>query len=248
MMVWTQTLLRTPLARSKLCRKSHRFLATAATQAKKEGDISSVFVSLSGGEAPNLPEKFADVKKKIVSGREDKLLASWERLLDALKRETKIIEERGSEIIPSVTSGELQAKVPGFQDDLKKRGCAVIRDVVPMAEARAYKEEVEQYVKDNPSTKVHDPQVFELYWSSAQVRARSHPNVLATQRQLMKTWHTDDPDALISTSHPATYADQDPTARRLWICTWSARRCGERGTLGGERLWDRRGVQQNMGR
>jgi hypothetical protein len=32
--------------------------------------------------------------------------------------------------------------------------------------------------------------------------------MLSTQRLLMKTWHTKDPDALISTRHPVTYADR----------------------------------------
>ena len=54
----------------------------------------------------------------------------------------------------------------------------------------------------------NDPQVFELYWSSSQVKARSHLNLLATQRMLMETWHSKDPAAAISTSHPVSYADR----------------------------------------
>src|SRR5277367_2087229 len=54
----------------------------------------------------------------------------------------------------------------------------------------------------------HDPQIFELYWSPSQVKARSHPNLLITQSLLMQTWHSTNPAALLSTSHPVTYADR----------------------------------------
>jgi hypothetical protein len=54
----------------------------------------------------------------------------------------------------------------------------------------------------------HDPQVFELYWSPSQIRARAHPNLIDTQRFLMQSWHSKDPNALISSSHPLIYADR----------------------------------------
>ncbi|KAI9844242.1 MAG: hypothetical protein M1838_002278 [Thelocarpon superellum] len=82
---------------------------------------------------------------------------------------------------------------------------------MPEEEALRYKTDVQQYVKDNPHTKAfppHDPQVFELYWSPSQVRARAHPNLLKTQRFLMSLWHSQEPDAPISTAHPLNYADR----------------------------------------
>ena len=60
----------------------------------------------------------------------------------------------------------------------------------------------------NPAFPSHDPQVFELYWSPPQVRARSHANVLAAQRFLMGIWHSAKDDALISTLQPLSYADR----------------------------------------
>lgn len=53
-----------------------------------------------------------------------------------------------------------------------------------------------------------NPAVFELYWSPAQVKARAHPNVLATQKYLMSLWNSNDPSAMISTRHPVSYADR----------------------------------------
>jgi hypothetical protein len=53
-----------------------------------------------------------------------------------------------------------------------------------------------------------NPQIFELYWSPSQMKARLHPNVISTQISLMHLWHPKDKEALISTSLPLTYADR----------------------------------------
>jgi hypothetical protein len=42
--------------------------------AKKEGDIPSVFVSLSGAAAQPLDSRFADLKSRLLAGHEE---ASW---------------------------------------------------------------------------------------------------------------------------------------------------------------------------
>lgn len=55
----------------------------------------------------------------------------------------------------------------------------------------------------------NNPQVLELYWSTTQLRARSHPNLLKTQTSLMtKLWHVSNPQAAISLSLPLSYADR----------------------------------------
>ena len=126
-------------------------------QSKKEGDISSVFVSLSGQAPEPLPQRLAGIKRDLASGHEEKLTASWRRLLEEIEQEVKVISERGPaiipSIIPSINFADLDSNLPGFHKDLKRRGVAVIRGVVPKDEARAYKEETERYVKANPSTK-----------------------------------------------------------------------------------------------
>jgi hypothetical protein len=53
-----------------------------------------------------------------------------------------------------------------------------------------------------------NPCVFELYWSPAQIKARAHQNLLKAQKLLMNAWHSNDPDAPISTSTPLSYADR----------------------------------------
>ena len=130
-----------------------RCLATSTQGARKEGDISSVFVSLSGKERSALPERFASQKKRLIAGREDQIQRSWDRLLRKLKDEVHLIEQRGSDIVPSIDFKDIHSAPAAFRDELRKRGVAVIRGVIPEHEARGYKEEIEHYAKANPGTK-----------------------------------------------------------------------------------------------
>lgn len=40
------------------------------------------------------------------------------------------------------------------------------------------------------------------------MKARTHPNMLETQRFLMSFWHSNDADAMVAPTHPLTYADR----------------------------------------
>lgn len=183
-------------------------------QSKREGDISDTFASLLGKEAEPLPDRFRELKLQLVRGHEEAVVASWRRLLPILRRENDIVARRGPAVIPEVQfSPNLHRDLRGpVGDEIRKRGAAVIRGVVPEDEARAYKFEIEGYVRRNPQTRgfpADNPQVIELYWSAPQLRARSHPAVLETQRALMAAlWHTSDPDAPISLHTPLSYADR----------------------------------------
>ena len=120
---------------------------------KEEGDISSVFASLSGQDYRPLPQRFADLKGRLIAGREDKIVASWGRLLRALRQETKTIAALGSDVIPQIKFADIERPSKEFNDALRKRGVCVIRGVVPRDEARSWKDDVEAYVRRNPWTK-----------------------------------------------------------------------------------------------
>ena len=72
-----------------------KFRLVSAQAAKKEGDISSVFVSLSGTAAHPLPPKFAQIKRDIIQRNGMQLLSSWRLLLDKLAIETEEISKKG---------------------------------------------------------------------------------------------------------------------------------------------------------
>ncbi|ESZ98223.1 hypothetical protein SBOR_1399 [Sclerotinia borealis F-4128] len=180
---------------------------------KKEGDISDVFVSLSGAEATHLPERFAVIKRNLIHDHEEAVQASFTRLINRLMYENPKIAKLGPRIIPCVNFQDVVDKnvSKDVLQDMRDKGVLVIRGVVDEKVARGYKEEVEEYVKLNPSTKgfpPNDPQVYELYWSPPQVKARAHPNMLTAQKFLLNLWHSTDPNSPISLSQPVTYADR----------------------------------------
>jgi len=131
------------------------YAATTTSPPKPEGDISSVFVSLSGNAAPPPLPRFAAIKDSLIRGHEDKLRASWERLLAQLREETGMIKERGSGLVPEMRFADLASGRGSeeFGTQLKKRGVAVVRGVVSEEEALGWKEEVREYVRANPQTR-----------------------------------------------------------------------------------------------
>jgi hypothetical protein len=132
---------------------SQRLIATHEHVPRKDGDISSVFRSLSGSDdTEQLPQRFADVKRKLVN---DKFVLhqSWNRLLARLREEAEEIRARGSACLPEIDFSDIRNPSQEFQDSLRQRGVAIVRQVVPEKEAREYKEEAERYIASNPATK-----------------------------------------------------------------------------------------------
>ena len=85
-----------------------QLLETASARAKRvaktkdEGNISSVFASLSGEAESVLPDRFIELKKRIIDPEDkalvEKVTRSWASLLGALEVETEEIERRGPDV------------------------------------------------------------------------------------------------------------------------------------------------------
>lgn len=136
-----------------VCRHGLRAIASHAKSTKQEGDISAVFASLSGKGGEPLPERYAELKKRLAHGYEKQLTESWKRLLKRLAKENQLIAKRGSTIIPEISFQDIETPSKDFEEEVRLRGVAVIRGVVRAEEARSYKSEVEEYVTANPWTK-----------------------------------------------------------------------------------------------
>lgn len=129
-------------------------LRTAATQVQKRaGDISDAFVSLSGQDFKPLAPEYADLKGRLIRGREEQVRESWERLLRSLREEIPLIVELGSKVIPEIDFKNLDNAPEAFSKELKKRGVAVVRGVVAEEEALEWKEHLREYIRQNPQTK-----------------------------------------------------------------------------------------------
>ncbi|KAI9375756.1 hypothetical protein BJX61DRAFT_531345 [Aspergillus egyptiacus] len=189
--------------------------SSAAQLTKAAGDISSVFPSLRPDYKPEpLPPRFKELKERLFRENEGALRKGWERLLPSLEEEVQKIKAKGSDIIPSVEysdviSGNLSKESLA---EIRHRGSVVVRNVIPRREARGWKERIEDYVAANQERvkafPPDSPAVFELYWTPSQAEARSHPNMLETQRFLQRLWHSSDPNTRISTRNPLSYADR----------------------------------------
>jgi hypothetical protein len=129
--------------------------APGSASGKKEGDISSVFVSLSGAARAPLPPRFRDIKAALVAGHEREVVASWGRLLDGLRAENAVVARKGPTVVPVVEFSRMEEDVRAgkMREEIRKRGVVVVKGVVDEATARGWKGEVEEYVRQNPGTK-----------------------------------------------------------------------------------------------
>ncbi|CAE6403685.1 unnamed protein product [Rhizoctonia solani] len=196
---------------------ARRCLATEAQSQsgrsqKQEGDISAIFPSLSGVAPEALPPRFSQLKKDLISTTEarDRLVAGWVDLLSALREGVAELQAKGNEAIPEVSYAEVEKGGKGWQEEVRKRGSVVVRDVVDDVEALGWKQQVLEYVKENPQVKgfpADNKQVFELYWSRPQVLARSHPNLLKTTQAMLSLFKAA-PEDEVSLSTPLSYADR----------------------------------------
>ena len=143
--------------------RTQRQASTFVHPSKPAGDISSVFPSLSGVQSPPLAPRFADLKRRLIQGHEDRVRGSWHRLLADLRQETDVIKALGSKVIPELEFKDMHnmEKRTTFRDGLRKRGVGLIRGVVSEREALGWKELAKRYIQTNPSTRGR--QVFSLF-------------------------------------------------------------------------------------
>ena len=178
---------------------------------KPEGDISSVFASLSGVAADEpLEPRFVQLKAQIIQGYEKQVTDSWYRLLDALKVENAKVRSSGSSIIPEVRFDQIGHLSNDMIERIRNCGTMVVRGVLSEEEALQLKADAQQYIKRNPQTKAFPqdkPVVYELYWSPSQIRARAHPRVTDTLNFANSFWHAS-PSSHISLKENTIYADR----------------------------------------
>ncbi|CAI7626420.1 unnamed protein product [Penicillium bialowiezense] len=199
-------------------KSSHaRLLATKISpltrKDKAEGDISSVFSTFSGKKSPPLPERFRKLKRNLTTGFEEDIQKSWDELVEVLKVRTEEVASKRESIIPQLNFSDIRdgSVSPADVEGIRRTGVAVIRGVVPKDVAEGLLTDVRGYFdshkfKGFPSD-AEKKVIYESYWSPSQVKARSHPNMLATQ-SWMNQLYTADADQKVDLSIPLTYADR----------------------------------------
>lgn len=116
---------------------------------KKPGNILSAFLA---NKNDILPEKFKTLKKEILRQHSDSdsLQKSWTRLVESFDKEIEVIQLNGPDVIPQIEFSKIAANnfqfPTTFADEVRKRGCVVVRNVVDRSEALKYKADVQQYI------------------------------------------------------------------------------------------------------
>ncbi|KAG9964054.1 DUF1479-domain-containing protein, partial [Aureobasidium melanogenum] len=201
----------------KCAGKVKRLFATEATPLtrgnKKEGDISSVFTSFSGRKSAPLPDRYRDLKRNLTTGFEEQIQRSWDDLVEVLKVRTEEVATKREAIIPQMKFSDIQtgSVPPETIQAIRRTGVAVVRGVVPKDVTEGLLTDVREYFskhKFNGFPSDTDKKVvYESYWSSSQVKARSHPNMLATQ-SFMNQLYTADTNQKVDLTTPLTYCDR----------------------------------------
>ncbi|THH30269.1 hypothetical protein EUX98_g3936 [Antrodiella citrinella] len=161
------------------------------------------------------PPRFVEIKKEIASlypDFQERITAAWNDLLIELDKGTAEIARLGSDIVPQVEFAQLGKLSTEEVAAIRRKGCVVIRNVVDDAEAAAWKQDLVDFVKANPveGFPETDKQFFQHYWTTSQVRARGHPNVLGATTWLNSMYHLKSDTKLdeVDLSTPLTYADR----------------------------------------
>ncbi|TKY87124.1 hypothetical protein EX895_003801 [Sporisorium graminicola] len=213
--------------------------ATPKKAGKGEGTIASVFATLSGGTLEDaLPDRFATLKQSLVESpaHAEHLERTWRSVLAALSARVEETTRLGGRCIPEVEfpagaeGAEGGGEVGGVHEwtdaatfeAIKDRGVAVIRNVIPQQQVLAWKDDIRAYARHNNAKGFPEdnPQVYELYWTRAQLAARSHPNLLTTSQRFLQLFHRPAPSAshtseeeadverACSLAHPLAYVDR----------------------------------------
>jgi len=173
-----------------------------------------------------------DVKDKVVAfkramaPRRDALKAAFQDVRDHVRRRADAVQAAqaaGRQVVPEIAYSDIRdGKVSdATRQAVRQSGCAVVRGVFPEAQARAWFDELGEYLDTNryeerevekrsldkyfSQLKAGKPQIFNVYWSKPQVMARQDPKLAETRGWLDRLWHYDgvfDPD------RQCTYADR----------------------------------------
>ncbi|OBZ72402.1 Uncharacterized protein YbiU [Grifola frondosa] len=162
------------------------------------------------------PPRLVEVKQEIAASYpnfQERVTKAWADILGELEKVTAEIASQGPKAVPEVTFSELQNLSPERREDIRRNGCVVIRDVVDDTEAESWQAWLREYVTANPGVEGfpdNDKQFFQLYWTRSQVRARSHPNVLAVTSWLNNMYHVKSGAKIenVDLDTPLSYADR----------------------------------------
>lgn len=172
--------------------------------------------------------------KRTLGAGSAKLKDAFRRIEDRIKREADNIRSEtsaGRSPLPEVGFQAVKDdKVPeATKNEIRRRGFAVIRGVYPPALTGEWNDELGRYIDDNnyyekaqkkgtidkyfSQLDAAKPQIFGIYWSQPQIKARQGESMAIAKRFMNRLWDVSSPDGLeFDPDNDYTYADR--TRRR----------------------------------
>lgn len=181
----------------------------------------------------NIPDQIRAWKLRIEANAKVDYQDVFDRLTEDLRQEIDVItalKAQGQSPIPELAFDDVANAAVSEEAKalIRQRGCVVIRDVFPDAQAEQWGDDIRQYIDainylEQPdkgldqyfaSLQSAKPQIYSIYWSPAQIAARQAESMAVTKRFLNRLWkyQTDAGDLVFDPDRECTYADR--TRRR----------------------------------
>ncbi len=157
----------------------------------------------------DLPQAIREIKRQLRQGLPN-YAEVFAALEDDIKRQIAVIHaelERGENPVPQIHADDIiHHRISEQQKALiRQRGCCTVKGVFPQSQARAWNEEIGDYLERNDfieklknaaednyfgTLAASKPQIYGIYWSKPQVEARQHERMKAVQVFLNNLWET----------------------------------------------------------
>ena len=173
-------------------------------------------------------EQLIKEEKKILRSKSKNYRENFSKIENFIEKEIVQIEnskKSAENIIPEINFKDLSDNLYEFKNELKKRGCVIIRDVFDDTLMHQMNKDLESYIEENnyyeDQEKKADidkyfsdlqsgkPQIFGLYWSKTQVNIRQSKELDVVKKWLNKLWINEhDGETIFDPNHELVYADR----------------------------------------
>ena len=173
-------------------------------------------------------EQLIKEEKKILRSKSKNYRENFSKIENFIEKEIVQIEnskKSAKNIIPEINFKDLSDNLSDFKNELKKRGCVIIRDVFDDTLMHQMNKDLESYIEENnyyeDQKKKADidkyfsdlqsgkPQIFGLYWSKTQVNIRQSNELDIVKKWLNKLWINEhDGETIFDPNHELVYADR----------------------------------------
>ena len=173
-------------------------------------------------------EQLIKEEKKILRSKSINYKENFSKIENFIEKEIVQIEnskKSAKNIIPEINFKDLSDNLSDFKNELKKRGCVIIRDVFDDTLMHQMNKDLESYIEENnyyeDQKKKADidkyfsdlqsgkPQIFGLYWSKTQVNIRQSNELDIVKKWLNKLWINEhDGETIFDPNHELVYADR----------------------------------------